>query len=197
MRVGYSQGRQDHLGKGAEMRMAHYKAPPTGYWTFFCNPRVCAPDVFLQEHVRSKPPTGGWLYRVTQYQAKRDWFAPEQMGVLRVGRDTRTRVQRAGRPRLEPGIYAIMKVIGEPRWTGDNSVDGYPNPADADVPDWRVAFRYLHVMLHDPIPMSDLPPIVSDPYLLDGSRMRGKSSMPLEPAAFQWILSWVERRDRP
>lgn len=61
-------------------------------------------------------------YLITGWQA--EWFAAGQLGVVRVGVDTRTKDQLAGKSRLPPGVYAIVQVLGVPR-EGGSPADPY------------------------------------------------------------------------
>jgi len=54
----------------------------TGYWTFFCNPAKWAIDEFLSKNIEYDD------YLVTEWQS--EWFKPGQLGVVRVGVDTRS-----------------------------------------------------------------------------------------------------------
>lgn len=160
------------------------KLQPTGYWTFFCNPAKWEIDKFLASGAN----TGGFL--VTDWQA--DWFEPGQRGVMRVGTDQRSQEARRGRPRLRPGVYAIVDVTSEARpWTdGDRHWLVKPPGKGARQ---RVDIRYGINLLQNPLLISDLRglPGVNDPYLLNGFQA---STMPLEPATFRQVMALLGRR---
>lgn len=149
----------------------------TGYWTFFCNPAKWEVDRFLENDPHEM------TYMVTTWQA--DFFQTGQLGVIRVGGDRRTKKILAGRPRLEPGVYAIVEVVG-PALTGGREPDEY-------WLDWSeeksgrpfVELRILKGLLDDPLLFKDLELAArEDPYLVDGFQA---ASMPLSPSAFRAV----------
>jgi hypothetical protein len=156
------------------------KTRPTTYWTFFCNPRMWQIDEFLRSRKDEDD------YRITPWQAA--WFGPGQLGVVRVGVDSRTKGQLAGRRRLEPGIYAIVQVLGEPK-LGAGSADPYwlqpPREEDERL---VVDIRYVRNMIDSPLPLESLEadPAVTDRYLKRGWQ---GASMPLDPGTFGRILA--------
>ena len=165
------------------------KTHPTGYWTFFCNPRKWEIDEFLV--------TGeiedSW--RVNKWQ--KTWFEPGQLGVIRVGIDSRTRLQLKGKPKLKPGIYAMVEVLGEAEFRLPTaSAEYYIQEGSQSQHDWRVRIRYLMNMLTEPLLFETLkedPFISEDPYLIPGIQAR---TMPLQPPAFRRImeLSGLDKR---
>ncbi|WP_145279531.1 hypothetical protein [Tautonia plasticadhaerens] len=155
------------------------KTEPTTYWTFFCNPRRWQIDDFLRSHRDEDD------YRVIDWQAT--WFAPGQLGVVRVGVDTRTRGQLAGRRRLEPGIYAIVQVVDSPKLR-PNSTDPYWLEAPPEGGEHlAVDIRYIKNLLDRPLLLESLKSdlAVTDRFLLDGFQ---GASMPLDPGTFHRIL---------
>src|SRR5688572_14328561 len=65
------------------------KVSSTGYWTFFCNPRMWEIDRFLDTGIVEDN------FQITNWQ--RDWFEAGQKAVIRVGNDFRTLKQLDGR----------------------------------------------------------------------------------------------------
>jgi hypothetical protein len=158
----------------------------TGYWTFFCNPAVWAIDEFLSSHLQKG------FYFITDWQE--DWFKPGQLGVIRVGTDRRTKRQLKNKGRLQPGVYAIVEVLGTPRhlgtakgpfWVAD--MTGAENRLVVDI-------QYIHNMLENPLLLKQLKvdPNINDDYLIEGFQA---SSMPLDPSTFRRIVSLTERED--
>lgn len=162
------------------------KTHPTGCWTFFCNPRKWAIDEFLSQ---SGVLEDSW--RVNPWQ--KSWFEPGQLGVIRVGRDTRTLVQLEAKPRLMPGIYAIVEVLAPSEFSlPTGGVSHYKDPSAREKMDWRVRIRYHLNLLPKPLlfePLKEDPAMVEDPYLIPGIQAR---SMPLRLITFQRILELTD-----
>ena len=155
------------------------KTAQTGCWTFFCNPRVWQVDEFLSSGTLDDN------YRITNWQA--EWFDAGQIGVVRVGGDTRTKEQLAGKSRLAGGIYAIVQVLGKPK-RGQGSADLYwleAPPADDDR--LTVDIRYVRNLIDTPLLLDsmELDPAVTDRYLLEGYQA---ASMPLDPGTLDRVL---------
>jgi hypothetical protein len=152
----------------------------TGYWTFFCNPARWEIDRFLA----TNPPCD--TYEVTAWQQHH--FKPGQLGVIRVGVDRRTKRQLGDRSRLQPGVYALVEIMTEPRER--------EQPPDPFWLDWTeqeaekpiVDIRFLGNFLHNPLYLDELRllPEINDPYLIYGFQA---ASMPLNEQSFKAILS--------
>jgi len=154
---------------------------PTGYWTFFCNPRRWHIDRFLLSGETQD------LFAVTEWQ--KDWFKKGQLGVVRVGRDTRTQEHLGGRAPLEPGVYAIVEVVAEAELRSATHDDYWLEPGELTKPRYRVGLRYVRNLVRNPIPLNH--PIFDssyDKYLVEGFQA---STMPLEPTCFRAILEEV------
>lgn len=165
------------------------KTHPTGYWTFFCNPRKWEIDEFLVTEATEDS------WRVNKWQ--KTWFEEGQLGVIRVGIDSRTRAQLKGKSKLKPGIYAMVEVLGEAAFRSPTaSGKYYIQEGVHEKNDWRVRIRYLMNMLNEPLLFEYLkaePLIVDDPYLIPGIQAR---TMPLQPPAFRRLmeLSGLDKR---
>jgi len=152
---------------------------PTGYWTFFCNPKKWAIDDFLMS---------GKVYdtfSITHWQ--KDWFKKGQLGVIRVGHDQRTKKQLNGKPRLKPGIYAIVEILNTPIISADRD-DYWLEKDESEKETYRVEIKYLKNLLCKPIPLeyfSEENAPEYDKYLVKGFQA---SSMPLNPQTFQSII---------
>lgn len=157
------------------------KTFPTDYWTFFCNPRIWEID----RHLSANLETGN--YRITPYQ--RTWFEVGQLGVIRVGIDNRNRKELQGRPKLKPGVYAIIEVIDLPQQTLSDQLQFYLNaPQKAMNPSWRIQYRMVKNLVEAPILFEMLKEdelIQEDPYLVKGFQ---SATMPLHPLTFRRIL---------
>ncbi len=151
---------------------------PTGYWTFFCNPARWEIDKFLLDAHEFDD------YTVTDWQA--GWFHAGQLGVIRVGVDKRSRTQLSGRARLQPGIYAIVKILGgaELRVSGNDSYWLQDEPKSGTRQ--KVNIRYEVNLIGSPLLLEDLKlvPGIRDVALLAGKQA---SSWPLDPATFETI----------
>lgn len=151
------------------------KNPPTSYWTFFCNPVRWAVDDFLR--------SGGEFedYSVPDWQA--DWFRPGQLGVVRVGVDKRTKRDLGRNERLEPGIYAVVEILGRAKV---RDVDGR----------LAVDLRYLQSLIESPLLLEDLrrDPAVVDAHLINGYQA---SSMPLDPSTFDRLVALIRNEAPP
>ncbi|WP_240339788.1 DUF3427 domain-containing protein [Halobacillus ihumii] len=163
--------------------MAIKKLKPTGYWTFFCNPEKWAIDDFLESE------------EIYDYFAIRksdkESFKIGDLAIIRVGKDRRTLEQLNGKERLKPGVYAIVQIIGEPRFMSNESLSFWADRDEAEKARFRVPIKYLHNLLDNPILLENLEEldIDFDPYLVDGFQ---GSSIPLKATTFNQILSKVQ-----
>jgi len=153
------------------------KTQPTGYWAFFCNPKMWSIEEFIESGVKDDD------FSITEWQ--KDWFRAGQIGVIRVGHDGRTKVELGGRRKLERGIYAIVLITGEASSMKANKKHWIDKSA-LEKQRYRVPIRYLKTMLDNPILIDDLSEVdgFNDIGILDG---RQASSWPLEPAAFHHL----------
>lgn len=154
------------------------KIEPTGFWTFFCNPKKWAIDDFLLSNKIED------TFSITEWQ--KDWFKKGQIGVIRVGHDYRSKEQLDGKPRLKRGIYAVVEVIGEPVYSSDRDEHYYE---ENNQNSFRVPVRYIRNLLYKPLLLEDLDlqEHEYDKYLIEGFQA---SSMPLNPQTIR-ILSII------
>jgi hypothetical protein len=141
------------------------KTPSTGYWTFFNNPKEWEIDKELKA-------AGEILsYRVSH---KLERFNRGDMGVIRVGPDTRSIKVRGKRERLEAGIYAIVQIL-EPSFDGG------------------VQLEIIKNCLNNPVLLDTLKTNkrFKDEYILKGSPQ--KSTMPLQKEAYEIIAKELEQ----
>jgi hypothetical protein len=155
------------------------KTQATSYWTFFCNPAKWQIDAFLASGRKDDN------YQIASWQS--DWFSPGQLGVIRVGGDSRTLGQRDGKPRLQPGIYGIVEVIGTPREQPADDAHWLESTVSENKRQ-VVDIHYRMNLLRNPLLMEVLKsdPTITDKYLLGGFQA---SSMPLERPTFDRILA--------
>lgn len=156
------------------------KVDPTGFWTFFCNPRKWAIDDFLTSNKVED------TFSITSWQ--KDWFKEGQLGVIRVGHDSRNKDQLNGKPRLKRGVYAIVEVTGDPFYSIKKDgfyYEGIENEG------YSVPVKYIRSLFKRPILLEnlDLEDIEYDRYLVEGFQA---SSMPLNPQTLRKISNLVD-----
>jgi predicted HNH restriction endonuclease len=141
------------------------KTPQTGYWTFFCNPKKWEIDKELKAAGENLP------YRVSH---KLERFNHGEMGVIRVGPDTRSNEVRGKRERLRAGVYAIVKIMKP-------TLDG------------RIQLKIIKNCLNNPVLLEALKANkrFKDEYILNGSPQ--KSTMPLQKQAYEIISKELEQ----
>lgn len=156
------------------------KVKPTGFWTFFCNPKKWAIDDFLASNKVED------TFSITSWQ--KDWFEKGQIGVIRVGHDNRNKEQLRGKSSLTRGIYAVVEVIGEPIYSSEIDEHYYE---ENNQENYRVPVKYLKNLLDKPILLDslNLEEHEFDQYLIDGFQA---SSMPLNPQTIEKILQMVD-----
>lgn len=156
------------------------KLSPTGYWTFICNPVYWAIDKFLE--------SGETEDTFSIRKSDKDSFNIGDLGIIRVGRDDRTKKQLNGRKKLKPGIYAVVEVTGQPKLMASDN-DGYWYEASKGTEvKYRVPIKYIHNLLDSPIYLEDLGDlgIEKDKYLIDSFQ---GSSIPLKSKTFKDITN--------
>ncbi|UYG95331.1 hypothetical protein [Cytobacillus firmus] len=158
------------------------KVKPTGYWTFFCNPKKWYIDEFILSGKIEDS------FTVSEYH-KKD-FKPGQLGVIRVGHDRRTKKQLAGKPKLFRGIYAVVKILGSDEPMKGTEKEYWEDEGDVNILKYRVPIRYIKTLLRKPILLDNLELSAEeyDKYLIEGQQ---GSTMPLSPLAFKKIIEIV------
>lgn len=157
-----------------------HKTESTGFWTFFCNPKKWAIDDFLASNKKED------TFSITSWQ--KNWFAKGQLGVIRVGHDSRNKEQLNGKQKLKRGIYAVVEVAGEPIYSSERDEHYYEEDNQAN---YRVPVRYLRNLLNRPILLEDLNLKSSeyDKYLVEGFQA---SSMPLNPQTLRRLSILID-----
>ncbi|PLR80871.1 hypothetical protein CVD25_19400 [Bacillus canaveralius] len=155
---------------------------PTGYWTFFSNPKMWAIDEFLLSGEVYD------LFSVARWQ--KDWFKKGQLGVIRVGHDQRTKEQLNGKKRLRRGIYAIIEILGSP-FLSISGDELWLEKDEKEKPRYSVEIKYLQNLLRRPISLDHFREEESpeyDKYLVHGFQT---ASIPLNPHTFESIISSI------
>lgn len=166
------------------------KTKITGYWTFFCNPNYWAVDDFLL----TIKPNFKSEYRIASWQ--KNFFQKGQLGVIRVGNDSRSKAQLNGRKKLHKGIYAIVEIIGSPYQQVKSKSDFKINQQKDESRRFVVPIKYIRNYIEIPLLFSDLENdimIKSDSYLLKGIQA---ASMPLLEDSFNRILLYGEENSK-
>ena len=73
----------------------------------------------------------------------RDRFRIGDIGIIRVGIDSRNKSELDGREKLKSGIYAIVKVMSLPEFIKDNNSEFYANKDDINKDKWRVKIKII------------------------------------------------------
>lgn len=120
----------------------------TGYWTFFCNPRIWEIDKFLKLGIEDS------IYKVTK--SHREYFEEGQMGIIRVGKDNRTKKELGEREKLKRGIYSIVKIHSTANFITDDNDPFWLDEEQRGKKEWRVHIKYLANHLDNPILLDDL-----------------------------------------
>lgn len=152
------------------------------YWTFLANPKYWYVDDFLN----SEKADSEIYYSIREYD--RDKIKIGDIGVIRVGRDSRTRVQLNGKNKLESGVYAIVQVISEPEYKEDNDNEFYANIEDATKIKWRVRIKIIKNLISTPIIFNEENNIFlnKDKYLIKGHQ---SATMPLLKYVYDEIIN--------
>jgi hypothetical protein len=120
----------------------------TEYWIFYCNPKFWQIDEFFE----TEEITSTW--RITDWQ--KDYFKKGQFAVIRVGKDTRTNDELAGKERLKAGIYGIVEILSQAMTMPDSDGKFWINPEKYGEERLRVKIRYVKKLLDNPILLSNL-----------------------------------------
>lgn len=152
----------------------------TGYWILFCNPKYWQIDEFLEtDEINS-------TWRITDWQSEH--FQKGQLAVIRVGNDSRTKDELAGKDRLKAGIYGIVEIMSPAQPMPDSDGQFWINPEKYGEERLRVKIRYVKKLLDNPILLSDLKNLTdfqNEKPLLNG---RQASSWSIEKDTFDKII---------
>ena len=160
-----------------QKRNEYIKFTNTGYWIFFCNPKLWQIEEFLEAEEINL------TWKITNWQ--KDYFRKGQYGVIRVGKDERNKKQLNGRSHLESGIYGIVEITSEAELIPDSD-------EEYEEERLRVNLRFIKKLLDNPILLSDLKNLndfQSEAVLLNGWR---GSSWSLSEEAFDKLTNLAE-----
>lgn len=129
----------------------------TGYWTFFCNPKVWD----IEASLLSNPVEDYW--QILDWQI--DLIKTGHYGIVRVGKDNRTKAQLNGRTKLQSGVYAFVEIVSEPIKRKDVKDASNYWSEDGDVkPDrYVVKVRFEYNLIKSPLLINvlEFDPIIS------------------------------------
>ncbi|SIS64120.1 HNH endonuclease [Salimicrobium flavidum] len=164
------------------------KLTPTGYWTFFCNPKRWAIDEFLSSNATH----GSFSIRTSD----KDSFRVGDLGVVRVGKDNRSEKHLSGKDRLRPGIYALVEITDLPRHEAIDKDDFWYKNEDRYEVRYRVPIKYKQNLLSEALLLEDFKElnIYEDQHLINGFQ---GSSIPLEPKTYKDIVNILESLHNP
>lgn len=150
-------------------------------WTFFSNPKYWYVDDFL----KSNKVDSEIYYSINKDHRNR--FKIGDRGVIRVGIDSRTKSNLNGREKMQPGVYAIVKVTSLPEFIKDSDSEFYPNKDDINKDKWRVKIKIIKNLIDSPIIFNEENRVElgQDRYLINGFQ---RSTMPLDEDVFYKIL---------
>ena len=165
-------------------RIRIMKTTSTGYWTFFCNPKIWQIDAFL--HSGETEDT----FKIQEWQE--EFFQPGQLGVIRVGNDSRNLAELAGKTRLKPRIYALVEITSTPRLLPESETYYLHFNKKRHQSVLRVEIKYLKNLIDNPLTFDNIrhdEALATDPYLLKGFQ---GSSMPLQENAFKRVVEMLD-----
>ena len=154
-------------------------------WTFFANPKYWYVDDFL----KSKKSDSEIYYSINTHH--KDRFKIGDIGVIRVGKDSRNKSQLDSKEKMNSGVYAIVKVMSTPELVKDNDSEFYANKDDADKEKWRVKIKVTKNLIDSPIVFNEKNKVEleNDKFLVNGFQ---RATMPLEKDVFYNILALID-----
>lgn len=165
-----------------------------GYWTFFNNPAKWDIKSFLDKNSKKKMKL---QWKIAKTQVK--YFEIGQLGVIRVGIDSRNKKDLNGKNKLQSGIYALVRVIKKPEFIEINDENYFDFFIDTEglkkEKAYRVELEIVKNLIENPIIFSavkDIPQLIKDKYLLPGIQ---KSTMPLSEEAYIKILELASLKE--
>lgn len=156
----------------------------SGYWMFICNPSKWEIDRFLESGVTED------TYSILD--CHKDSFNPGQLGIIRVGRDARSKKKLGNNPRLQPGIYAVVKVISQPQISVSDKSDFWIDKDEGLKQRYRVKLEYLYTCLTNPLFLCDLEGTLvdqEDPLIIKGIQA---STYPISKTSFDLITAMLQ-----
>lgn len=153
-------------------------------WIFFLNPKYW----YLDDFLKSDKVNSEIYYSINKDH--KDRFKIGDLGLIRVGIDSRNRSELYGKQKMESGIYAIVKVMSIPEFTKDNDSEFYANKHDINKDKWRVKIKIIKNLIDSPIIFNEKnkAEIGQDKYLINGFR---RATMPLDVDVFYRVLRLI------
>lgn len=160
----------------------------TNFWIFFNNPKYWDLEKFLNDSKEKNLPL---TWTIPKFQ--KDYFLPNQYGVLRIGKDKRTLKELGTNKKLESGIYAIVQIVSPARekteedaWDNIYNLD---NQSSYLKGQYCVQLKIIHNLIDTPLlfkDILDIPEIKNDKYLIAGYQA---ASIPLSETCFNKLLN--------
>jgi len=126
-----------------------------------------------------------------QYLISKNWhrdvMKAGQLGVVRIGKDSRTNVILGGKPKVESGVYAIVMVLTDPYPRSTIDPEYWLVDREHIIGEPSVRLKILKNLIEKPILIKDIkedPLLKEDIHLLSGMESR---TMPLSNDAFAVI----------
>ena len=164
---------------------ATLKKDITGYWMFVCNPARWQIDRFIESGETKD------TYSISNYH--KDYFQPGQKGIIRIGNDSRSKKVLGNKPRLQPGIYALVEIISIARKIPSTKKNYWKDSNDATKVRPRVELKYISTDLKNPVLLKDLIGTsveIEDPLVINGYQ---GSSYPITETTYNLISSRIDQ----
>lgn len=163
----------------------------TNFWIFLNNPKFWNLEKFLNDSKEINIPLS-WTVRDFQ----KDYFSPNQYGILRIGKDKRTLKELDSNKRLESGVYAIVQITSyakektkEQVWDNEYNLDKQSSYLKAE---YCVDLKIVHNLVDKPLlfkNISEISEIKNDKYLISGYQA---ASIPLSKDCFDKLLKLAD-----
>ncbi|MGL5057848.1 MAG: HNH endonuclease, partial [Fusobacteriaceae bacterium] len=159
----------------------------TNFWIFLNNPKYWDLEKFLSDSKETSLPL---TWTIPKFQ--KDYFYPNQYGVLRVGKDKRTLKELGSNKRLESGVYAIVQIISSAKEKNEehawDNIYNLNNESSYLRAQYCIELKIIHNLVDAPLffkDISNIPQIENDKYLISGYQA---SSIPLSESCFNKLL---------
>lgn len=160
----------------------------TGYWIFYCNPKLWEIDSFLEEGTEIS------TWKVTDWQKK--YFKKGQLGLVRVGTDRRTLKELNGKKRLDKGVYAVVEILEEPIFKEDIRDSFWLDDDKPKENAWRVKIKYVKNLINKPVLIENLakiPDLKSEKALIEGTR---NSTWSISEKSFKKVIEQSKANEK-
>lgn len=157
-------------------------------WIFFSNPKYW----YLDDFLNSDEVNNDIYYSISKEH--RYNFKIGDLGVIRVGIDTRNKTQLCGKEKMKSGIYAIVKVMSEAEFIKDNNSEFYANKDEINKEKWRVKIKVVKNLIDSPIIFDEENKfkLGNDNYLINGFQ---RATMPLEESLFYKVINLINNKN--